>query len=320
MTIILPAYERALTTRLAIRSALDQTYDSFVLRIGDDSASDDVLSIVREFDDPRIQYHRNERRLGPRGNWAALLRSARTPFVASLNDDDEWLPEFLERLVPPMVRHEEVAMSFGDYWLMDEHGRTLDTPTDELAVRTRRNIMREGIYGRDRPAGLQLVAAWNAPQPALCAVLRTSMVAGIEFPPEVVSIHDMWLSYQIVMQGGWFYYTPERLSRYRLHPASLTQTVGFAPEEDYVFDRIIAENPDERLVLNDIEDYRAYLRWGRAGRMMTSGERVSSQRELLAAAPRLRGLRGLLANVAGRSSLVWRGFAGIQTIRHRHDR
>lgn len=317
VTIIMPTYERPETVRTAIRSALDQRDESFVLCIGDDSVSDDVQLVVEEFDDPRIDYRRNVVRLGASGNWIALLRSAGTPYVASLNDDDEWMPDFLERLVPPLDHDEDVAVSFGDFWLVDDEGRVLDDATETLSKQTRRASLAAGPCGLGRADGLRLVAVWNAPQPAICAVMRTGAVRGITFPPEVRSIHDIWLSYQVVMQDGVFHYTPERLSRYRRHAASLTRTVGFAGEEDYVFGRIVVENSGEWEAVREVKQYWASIRWGRSGALIDAADRAGSQRELMAAFPDLRGARRLVALAAAKSRVAWGVLAGARALRGR---
>ena len=318
VTVILPAFERPATTRVAIASALGQRYEDFVLVVGDDSRSDAVEEVVRSFDDARIRYHRNATQLGAKGNWIDLLRRAETPFVASLNDDDEWTPELLERLVPPLLEHPEVVVSFGDFVLVDKDGRTLPELTAELSQRTRRDRIPRGVVGRDRAEGVRLVAAWNAPQPAICAVLRADAVRDIEFPDEVTSIHDLWLSYQVVMRGGAFHYSPEQLARYRWHEDSLTQTRGFSDEEDHVFGRIVAENLDHPAAVEEVRRYWAFIRWGRAVRAMAhpDGEAVS-RRELAAAAPHLRWHQQLVARVASRSSIAWRAAAALRRLRRR---
>ena len=316
VTVIMPTYERPDTTRTAIRSALDQHFDSFVLRVGDDSTSDVVRAVVGGVRRPAHRLSPQPGAPGCRGNWTHLLRSADTPYVASLNDDDQWLPEFLERLVPPLERHDDVAVSFGDFWLVDEQGRRLDHLTEELSDRTHRSTLPPGRCGTDRADGLRLVAAWNAPQPAICAVLRTSAVAGVEFPDEVRSIHDFWLSYQVVMSGGTFHYTPERLTRYRWHMASLTQTVGFADEEDYVFGRIMAENSGEPEACAEVVAYWAFIRWGRAVTAMGAGDAATSQHELRAAAAHLGPVQRIVAEVGGTFASRLAGIGLVALVAH----
>ena len=67
--------------------------------------SDEVQALVCSYDDPRIVYHRNSEDIGGQANWLAIIERAETPLVASLHDDDAWHPDFLAKLVPPMLEH-----------------------------------------------------------------------------------------------------------------------------------------------------------------------------------------------------------------------
>lgn len=309
VSIVLPTYERPALTRLAITSALRQSFGEFRLLVGDDSSTDAVEAVVREFDDPRISYRRNTPRRGPAANWTELIRSATTPFVASLNDDDEWEPTFLERLVPPMLSDDHISLAFGDYWLIDEHGRQLVELTDELSRRTRRDRLERGVLTTSIDDRIRVVAAWNAPQPAICAVMRTAAVQHITVPAEVSSIHDLWFSYQLALQGGDFYFVPERLTRYRWHSESLTQTVGFDDEEDHVFAEVVRTEGLTPSVAAEVRRYWASIRWGRAVRLMSRDDSDAERRsrdELRRAKADLSGPRRVAAELGSRSSIAWR--------------
>lgn len=305
VTVILPTYERATYLREAIASALAQTYGDFVLSIGDNSRTVDTEKVVGEFDDPRIQYRRHPENLGQQGNWLWLIHHAETPFVASLHDDDIWEPTFLERTVPLIAEDPSVSMVFADYLLIDQHGSPLPTETDELSASSHRNVLPAGKLDLDLAEALRLVAVWNSPQPAYCALLRRDAVEATEFPPETDPVYDIWLSYQIARRREAFAFVPERLTRYRWHPGSSTVT-GWAEPEDEIFSRIICENPDAGDVIDEIHDYWASIRWGRAVRMMESrATREASRGEFKAASSRLSGPSKYVATLASQSNRAW---------------
>ncbi|MEZ5728147.1 MAG: glycosyltransferase family 2 protein [Burkholderiaceae bacterium] len=177
VTIVLPAYVRTDFLRHAIRSALAQRYGDFVLSIGDNSTERCAERIVREFDDPRIEYVAHPRNLGAQGNWFSLIERARTPLVATLHDDDAWHEDFLQRLVPPMLEDPELAMSFGDFDLIDSNGAALPEATAALSAKTRRDRLPEGRIDMDREMALRMVAVWMRPirrSVPYCAVTRCS--------------------------------------------------------------------------------------------------------------------------------------------------
>lgn len=314
MTILLPTYERATYLALAIESALAQTYGDFVLSIGDNSRNDETEAIVRRFDDPRIHYVRHPENLGAQGNWLALVAAADTPLVATLHDDDVWHEDLLATLVPPMLDDPTLGMAFADFGLIDEDGAPLRDLTAELSHLTHRDRLAPGLQSLDHDDAMRLVAVWNAPQPAICAVLRRDLLRGIDFPDEIAPIYDIWTSYQFAQKGGGFWYAATRLSDYRWHRGSLTAG-GPHRAEDEIFGRIVADHAGS-LTASEVGDHWATIRWGRAVQMMRSGRehRSASRREFLASADRIGGLRRIAAAAAGRWDLAWEGLRIVQWI------
>ena len=60
---VLPAY-KARFFREALDSILAQTYKDFELIIVNDASPEDLDSIVKSYDDPRIRYYVNEHNIG----------------------------------------------------------------------------------------------------------------------------------------------------------------------------------------------------------------------------------------------------------------
>lgn len=305
VTIILPTYERARYLRAALDSALAQTMGDFIVLIGDNSRTDDTEAIVRTYDDPRIRYVRHPENLGQQGNWLWLIENAPTPFVASLHDDDVWCPNFLEDLLPHIENDPTVSMVFSDFDVIDGDGVVIGEATAELRARSHRGSMRPGKLHLDLAEALRLVAVWNAPQPAYCAVLRRDAVMATEFPVSIDPVYDIWLSYQIARRGEGFAYVPGVHTQYRWHGGSST-TSGWAQQEDEIFSRIIVENSALGDVIGEIERYWAHIRWGRGVRMMAdSGQTNESRMYLRTAANRLDPGRRLVATAAAHSSATW---------------
>ena len=312
VTVILPTFERAEYLRAAIDSALAQTFTDFVLSIGDNSRDDATEKVVAEYDDPRIRYHRHARNLGQQGNWLHLIDTADTPLVASLHDDDVWHPDFLEQLVPPMLADPSISMAFADFWCIDEHGARLDAMSAELSARTHRSVLPAGKLPLSLDEGLRLVAVWNSPQPALCAVIRRQAVLDTFFPDQTAPVYDLWLSYQIVRRGEAFYFHPERLTDYRWHSGSSTAVGSWSAGEDEIFSRILAENASSP-VADEVRRYWGSIRWGRAVKLMAlPATKRSSQREFRAAAPSLPAAKRAVATVAGYSGLGWSALRAVR--------
>ena len=320
VSIIVPTYERDDLLTEALTSALAQTYDDFVILVGDNSESDRCEEAVAALDDPRIRYHRNRPGLGPQGNWLDLVARADTPLVASLHDDDVWEPEFLAETVPGMLEDPALAMTFSDFWMIDGDGVRLDEYTYAECARTHRASIPRGPVAYDRAEGLRLVAVWNAPQPAYAAVLRREHVLAIDFPPDIEPLYDIWISYQFVRQELGLAYVPRRLTRYRVHPGAAT-SAGFARAEDAIFRRIVDENPDAGSVLDEIKSYWAGLKWSRATRLMAEGRsgRSASQLQMRRAADDLDGPKKAAALAGGHIGPAWHALRFARRVRHRLD-
>lgn len=97
VSVIIPAYNVAPFIGDTIRSVLAQTFSDYEVIIINDGSPDTVeLEAVLESYLDRIVYLKQENR----GAGAARntgLRAARGEFVAFLDGDDEWLPNFLEK-------------------------------------------------------------------------------------------------------------------------------------------------------------------------------------------------------------------------------
>ena len=96
-SIVIPTYNRARLLPRALDSVLAQTFDDFELLVVDDASTDDTAAVAASYEDPRISYLRLEENGGVANARNAGIASARGTFVCFLDDDDEYLPRFLER-------------------------------------------------------------------------------------------------------------------------------------------------------------------------------------------------------------------------------
>lgn len=319
VSVVVPTYQREKMLAEALDSALAQTYEDFVILVGDNSENDGTEELIATYTDPRIHYHRNRPGLGALGNWLDLVRRADTPLIATLHDDDLWEPDYLATVVPPMLEDPDTAMTFVDYWVIDELGRIQEAYTEAESERTHRLTMPAGKVRYDLAEGIRLVAVWNAPQPCYAAVIRRDAIMAIDFPEQMHPLYDIWTSYHLVKKGAGIRYEPRRLTRYRVHSATGTNDARFTEAEDWIFRQIIDQNPTAGPVIDEVRRYWSSIRWYRGTRLMGDGPaaRERSQKELLAAAEGLGGPKRVAASVAGRSGLAWSAVSRAWQWRHR---
>ena len=97
VTVVIPTHNRSDLLPRAIRSVLGQTYKNLECIVVDDASNDGTEQVVREFEDNRLIYLRHETSLHASAARNSGIKKARGEFLAFLDDDDEWLPQKLEK-------------------------------------------------------------------------------------------------------------------------------------------------------------------------------------------------------------------------------
>ena len=97
---IITTYNRANLLSRAINSVLNQTYKLLECIVVDDASTDFTSEVVKAYsNDPRLLYvrHKKNKHLSATRNTG--IRSSQGGLIAFLDDDDEWLPDKIEKQV-----------------------------------------------------------------------------------------------------------------------------------------------------------------------------------------------------------------------------
>ena len=87
-SICIPCFNHGRYIGQTIQSVLDQSYTDFEIIIADNASTDDSLSIIRGFRDPRIRVIENRYNIGFAPNLQRVTESAAGEFVNLLSSDD----------------------------------------------------------------------------------------------------------------------------------------------------------------------------------------------------------------------------------------
>ncbi|MBR0256396.1 MAG: glycosyltransferase family 2 protein, partial [Synergistaceae bacterium] len=120
----------------ALKSVIAQTYTDWNLVVVDDSPADwelrgDVRKMVEGYaeKDSRIRYVAHERNYGAqraRNTALGIAVNEGFEFIAYLDDDDEWLPEKLERQLEVfMGRGKDTALVYSRSYVAEHDGKII---------------------------------------------------------------------------------------------------------------------------------------------------------------------------------------------------
>ena len=127
VSVIIPTYNRADAIGQAIKSVLNQTYRNFEIVIIDDSSDDETENVVKSFNDERIKYIHNKAKtnLPTARNQGVRESNLDSKYIAFLDDDDEWLPQFLEQTVKVLEEKKDSVMVITHAEMRSKSGEAL---------------------------------------------------------------------------------------------------------------------------------------------------------------------------------------------------
>lgn len=119
ISVVIPLYNKQRCIRSTIESVLNQTYSDFELIVVDDGSTDDSASVVAELSDPRIHLVRKANG-GVSSARNAGIRQATSEYIAFLDGDDLWEPEFLEEVNKMITDFPEAGIWGTSYFFLKQ--------------------------------------------------------------------------------------------------------------------------------------------------------------------------------------------------------
>jgi len=229
VSIVLTVFKRLDYLADALKSVAAQSFADYEVIVADDSGTEAAREIAESALGGRLHYQGNPKTMGVALSLQSALQKAQGRYIAILNDDDVWEPEFLARLVPPLEEDSARVLAFCDHWIVREDGEIDHLETE----RNTRAYGRDTLQGGDIRDPHALVLLRNSVPLAMGSVFRAGAFDVGRLVREVAGAYDFWISSMLAASGGGFYYVPERLTRYRLH--SQMETVRRSPDKSECF-------------------------------------------------------------------------------------
>lgn len=137
--IYLCTYRRPKLLKRALESLLNQTFHDWVCELHNDDPNDPAPeALVNAIQDPRIQLVQHSTNLGPTQTFNLVFQSVQESFVALLEDDNWWQPNFLETMLAAMAQHPQVEIAWSNMRMWqeqpDENWIDLEKSTFPIAI------------------------------------------------------------------------------------------------------------------------------------------------------------------------------------------
>lgn len=240
VTIIVTVYNRTQYLQQALQGALQQSFTSYEIIVTDDSQCSHIKDICNALNSSKIRYRSNFPTLGVALNLRVAIEEARGRYIAILNDDDYWEPEFLEALVTPLEQDTNRILAYSDHWIMHEDGQVDIIGSNNNSVLYGRSSMSEGDVANLE----ELVLLKNGVPLAMASIFRKDVLDLDQLVKDVSGAYDFWISCLLASTRRPAYYVSRRLTRYRIHQAM--ETARKAPDKNehmvFIYRKIISLN------------------------------------------------------------------------------
>jgi len=266
VSIIIPTYNRSKLLRVAIESALAQTYPNVEIIVVDDGSTDDTAAVVAQYAG-RVTYLKqaNQDVAAARNTG---IRAASGEYLTFLDDDDLIMPTKIERQVQVMASQPKVGLVHCRFYYADEDGNYLYKagllPEGEVLPRL---VCSNFVW-----VGAPLIRRHCFDQVGLFD----------EEIPSVTADWDMWL--RIAQAGYWFACVQELLGAYRIHRGSMMSDVARLEQGMFAVLEKVFSNPQLPADVAALKE-QAYgkIRFWISCRYYDAGQWDDAQRNLAAA-------------------------------------
>lgn len=123
VSVIIPSYNHAHFVQEAIQSVLNQNYMDYEIIVIDDGSKDNTRDVVARYGD-QVRYIWQENK-GLPGARNTGIKAAKGAFIALLDSDDTWLPEFLATTVARLEAEPQLGAVHTGFYFIDEQGQRL---------------------------------------------------------------------------------------------------------------------------------------------------------------------------------------------------
>ena len=239
VSICVPTFNGAATVSETIRSILQQSFQEWELVISDDESTDDTLTKIKEFDDPRIRIISSRQRTTPADNWNHCIEHAQGKYIKVMGQDDLLLSDCLESEVEIMDQESNCDLSFcfSKRNIISPSGRTI---IRNRGLNNKINVVKlPSILPKLVRSGTNIFG-----EPVAGMIKATSLKKVGGFHGNYTIDLDMWIR---LLQVGPAIHTQKTLVSFRVGKSSWSHLLrsSQADETSELFRRLAHQFPDQ---------------------------------------------------------------------------
>lgn len=134
ISVVIPLYNKEQSIASTLQTVLKQTYQDFEIVIVNDGSTDHSVEEVAKVPDPRIRLiHQSNAGVSAARNRG--IAEARGEFVAFLDADDVWKPDYLKTQYELTQKYPECSVFASDYEFKDTYGKVTPTIIRKLSFK-----------------------------------------------------------------------------------------------------------------------------------------------------------------------------------------
>ena len=140
ISVVIPLYNKEAHIENTIKSVLNQSFQKFEIVIVDDGSTDNSISVVKKFSDPRIHFVQ-QTNAGVSAARNRGIQEAKYNLIAFLDADDEWKQEYLETQYNLSIKYPECSVFACNYEFKDSTGKIKPTIIKKLPFKEEDGIL-----------------------------------------------------------------------------------------------------------------------------------------------------------------------------------
>lgn len=188
VSVIIPTYNRESVLCDAIESVLNQTYKNIQIIVVDDGSTDNTATLIKKY--PQIEYHHKQNGGQASARNRGLIH-AKGKIIASLDSDDIWYPDFLEKCVQKLEA-DQLDFVFTNWDQDTKGGETWDFLNNDPFLKPYFHKEKDNWIALDYKEVRELYIK-SCPSPSSSLVMRkSSIISGWD---EKMNIGDDWCLY-----------------------------------------------------------------------------------------------------------------------------